>query len=233
MKIGVMLPSFERSTEPALAFAEEVESVGLHGLFCYDHLWPMGHPGLPSLSPFPLLAAISSVTSSVHLGTLVARVGLEPDEVTVASFRSLAELGDGRVIAAIGTGDVKSRQENLAFGLEVELADRRREHLEQVASDLRAAGLETWIGGGAPATNAIAHRLGCTVNLWAGGEDALARMASEVSVSWGGQLPTSPQAGARKLLALQAAGASWAVLSWQGPLAPLLETIELARIPLR
>ena len=232
MKIGVMIPSFEQSCAPAMAFAEEVEAMGLHGLFCYDHLWPMGHPGLPSLSPFPLLAAIASITSKVHLGTLVARVGLEPDAVTVASFRSLVEVSDGRVIAAIGTGDHKSHQENLAFGLEIELADLRREHLERVAARLIAAGLETWIGGGAPATNAIAHQLGCTVNVWAGREDALAQIASEASVSWGGQLPPTIEAGAQKLLALQSAGASWAVLSWQGPLAPLLETIELARIPL-
>lgn len=230
MKIGVMVPSFERSTMPAMAFAEEAEAIGLHGLFCFDHLWPMGHPGLPSLSPFPLLSAISSITSRVHLGTLVARVGLEPDAVTVASFRSLAELSNGRVIAAIGTGDRKSDQENLAFGLDIDSADVRRAHLETVATDLIHSGLETWIGGGAPATNAIAHRLGCTVNLWAGGEDALARIASEAHVSWGGQLPSTPEAGARKLVALEAAGASWAVFSWQEPLELLVGTLELAGI---
>lgn len=231
MKIGVMLPSFERSTAPALAFAAEAEEAGLHGLFCYDHLWPMGHPGLPSLSPFPLLAAVASITWKVELGTLVARVGLEPDEVTVASFRSLVELSGGRVIAAIGTGDHKSDQENFAFGLEIEAAQHRRSRLERVAQGLIDAGIETWIGGGAPATNEIAHRLGCTVNIWAGGEDALSRIAAEATVSWGGELPSSVEGSAQKLIALRAAGASWAILSWQGPLDRLLQAMELAEIP--
>ena len=52
-----MLPTFEVSIGPAVAAAEAAEAAGLDGIFAFDHLWPIGHPGLPSLSMFPVLAA--------------------------------------------------------------------------------------------------------------------------------------------------------------------------------
>jgi len=67
---------------------------GLDGVFCYDHLWPMGQPE-PPLAPFPLLAAIARPTRALG-GTLVARIGLVPDHVVVAEFDALAAIAPGR-----------------------------------------------------------------------------------------------------------------------------------------
>jgi alkanesulfonate monooxygenase SsuD/methylene tetrahydromethanopterin reductase-like flavin-dependent oxidoreductase (luciferase family) len=232
MKIGVMLPNFEISPAPAVEYAQEAEQLGIHGVFSYDHLWPMAHPGLPSLSPLPLLAAASAVTKRIRLGTLVTRIGLEPDEVVVAAFFTLHLLSNGRVIAAMGTGDHKSDDENVAFGLNLQAATVRRGHLERAATRLIELGIETWIGGGAPATNEIATRLGCPVNIWAGGGDARARLSSEPRSTWGGQLPVAFDDAVARLIEIESAGAEWAVLNWQDSLKALVEVTGAAGIDL-
>jgi hypothetical protein len=228
VKIGVMLPTFETSVEPAVAAAKAAEDAGFDGVFAYDHLWPMGHPALPSLSLFPVLAASLAATTSISVGSLVARIGLEPDDVLEASFLTLAALAPGRVIAGLGTGDEKSEQEGLAFGLARVAAKPRRASLAGVAARLSASGLDVWIGGGGEATNAIAAGLRCRLNLWAAPVERVSALASGVDVTWGGQLPRGPSLAASKLVDLARAGASWAVVSWQGDLVTLREIAEVA-----
>ena len=232
MRIGVMLPNFEESPTPAIDFAIEAEAVGLDGVFSYDHLWPMAHPGLPSLSPMPLLAAAGAHTTRLRLGTLVARIGLEPDDVVVAAFRTLELMSGSRVIAAMGTGDHKSDDENVAFGLNLVAATVRRGALEAAAARLIGLGIETWIGGGGRATNDVAVRLGCPVNFWAGGEEVTDRLRREPRATWGGQLPPGRIAAVERLRAIRDAGAEWAVLSWQEPLEVLVTLLDQAEIGL-
>lgn len=228
-----MLPTFEVTAAPAITAAKEAEAVGLDGVFAYDHLWPMGRPGRPSLSMFPLLGSIAASTRSIALGTLVARVGLEPDDVVVDAFSTLSAIAPGRVIAGIGTGDKKSEAEGLAFGAPATGADDRRRSLAYVGEKLQARGLEVWIGGGGDATNAVARALGCALNLWAASPDRVAMMATDTDLTWGGQLPRRPAAAVSKLVALAAAGVRWAVVSWQGDLVALGEIGEAAAARLR
>ncbi len=223
-----MLPTFEVAIGPAVAAAEAAEAYGFDGVFAFDHLWPMGHPGLPSLSMFPVLAAAARATSSISIGALVARVGLEPDEVLEGAFSTLSAPAPRRVIAGIGTGDQKSEQEGLAYGLAPMATDARRQSLAGVAARLRASGLDVWIGGGGRATNAIASSLGCRLNLWAASVERVASLAASADVTWGGQLPRGASLAATKLVDLALAGASWAVVSWKGDLAPLREISEIA-----
>jgi hypothetical protein len=230
VKIGVMLPTFESSVLPAIEFAAEAESLGLDGVFGYDHLWPMGHPGLPSISVFPLLGAVATTTKSISFGTLVARVGLEPDDVMVSEFETLTALAPQRAIAGLGTGDRKSALEGLAYGVPMTTPDERRASIVSVAMTLKSSGIEVWIGGGAALTNQLALDLGCTLNLWAAPVERVALLAQAGEVTWGGQLPRSSPVAASKLAQLAEAGASWAVLSWQGDLPALIEVVQLAGV---
>ena len=50
----------------------------------------MGQPDRPALSSGPLLGAVAASTSTISVGTLVARVGLLPDDVLVAVLSSLS-----------------------------------------------------------------------------------------------------------------------------------------------
>jgi len=65
---------------------------------------------------YPVLAAVASTTRHIRIGSLVARVGLVPDQLIVESFLGLHEVSGHRVVAALGVGDAKSFSENEAYG---------------------------------------------------------------------------------------------------------------------
>jgi hypothetical protein len=165
MKVGFLLPVFRWTPDDAFAAAELGEQSGIDGVFAYDHLWPMGSPERPALSPFPILAAVSVRCTSLIVGPLVARVGLTSDDHLIETFRSLERVAPGRVIAAIGTGDKLSAAENEAYGIAMQPVAERQAMVEHIASALSGA-MPVWIGAGVPATNAIAPRVGATLNYW-------------------------------------------------------------------
>lgn len=226
MKVGVTLPQFEDDADAALAAAEHAEALGLDGVFCFDHLWPMGQPGRPALSSIPLLGALAAVTSVIRLGTLVSRIGLLPDDVLVSSLASLDGISAGRLVAGLGTGDHLSRRENEAFGIPFEPADLRRRRLARVATMLTGRGIPVWVGGGLPATTAIARTVGCAVNLWDGTPAELGALAATgLEVTWAGSVPAEPDAAVAQLEAVRHAGATWAVCAWPRS----LEVVATAR----
>ncbi len=227
----MLLPSFDTSARRSLDAARVAERAGIHGVFLYDHLWQPETDDQPSLSPFPLLGAVAAVTSRVRLGTLVARVALAPDEVLIRSFASLDRLSGGRVIAGIGTGDAKSAAENAAFGLPYESAATRRDVLDRCARALVDAGVETWIGGGGPATNEIARTIGVPVNLWSASPERVAEVGESAEVTWGGVLRAGVDGG-ELLGSLDRAGASWAVFTWGRGIDGLLDATRSAGVAL-
>jgi hypothetical protein len=142
----------------------------------------------------------------------VARIGLVPDEVLLSQFAALVAIAPGRVIAAMGTGDRLSAEENLAYGLGFAPAGERRAELRRVAAELLRRGIEVWIGGGAAPTVSIADELGCAVNLWAGDAGAVAAQAASGKVTWAGLAPADDDELARLLAEIEGAGATWAVV---------------------
>lgn len=211
MKVGMVLPTFVADAGAALEVAARASAAGLDGVFAYDHLYPMGSPERPALAPFPVLAAVAARQQGLHVGPLVARVGLVGGEVLVAQLAALDELSGGRAICALGTGDRLSAEENERWGIPTGSAAERREALEAVARMLLAAGREVWVGGGARPTLDLAERLGATVNLWAATPEQVAEQARSTPVSWAGPMPGDGQLPGL-LDALAEAGASWAVL---------------------
>ncbi len=230
MKIGITLPQFGEEAGPALEAARRAEDLGLDGVFCFDHLWPIGRPDGPALSMAPLLGALAAITSSISVGSLVARVGLVPDQVLAAELTTLSLISRGRVIAGLGTGDHLSRPENQAFGLPFEAADERRSRLRAVASALGGHGIPVWVGGGLPKTVELARDLGVALNLWDGDPLRIAELtATGMEVTWGGPVGGSAPEMAARLGALAAAGATWAVCAWPASLDTLARVAVLAR----
>jgi alkanesulfonate monooxygenase SsuD/methylene tetrahydromethanopterin reductase-like flavin-dependent oxidoreductase (luciferase family) len=228
MRIGVLLPTFTADARRVFAAARAAELAGIDGIFCYDHLWQPETSARPSLAPFPLLGALAAQTERVALGTLVARIALTRDEILVDSFATLDRLSGGRVIAGLGTGDWKSAPEHTAFGLPYPSVTVRRATLARCADLLVALGVETWIGGGGDATNAVAVDRHLPLNLWSATPARVAEVATSTTVTWGGVLPRPSEAAAH-LVALRRAGAAWAVFTWGRGLAPLLAAVERAR----
>jgi len=224
MKVGITLPQFRDDADAALAAARRAEQLGIDGVFCFDHLWPMGQPGRPALSSGPLLGALAASTSTIALGTLVARIGLLPDEVLVEVLCGVQALSGGRLLAGIGTGDRLSREENEAYGIPFEPAAVRRERLGAVAASVVAAGVPVWLGGGRPEMVALARATGAAVNVWQVGVGPVADLAAQgVEVTWGGPVGDTVEEASTMLAAVAGAGASWAVCAWPDSLEVVAE----------
>ncbi len=226
MRTGLLLPIFQERAERALDAAERAERAGVDGVFCYDHLWPMGQPGRPALAPFPVLALVAARTQRVAVGTLVGRVGLVPDAVLVAELAALATVAPGRVVAGMGTGDRLSAGENEAYGVGFEPARVRRERLRRCVRAAADLGLTVWVGGGGPGTRRIAASEGVALNLWEASPADVRRESARTEVTWGGSVkgPLAPV-----VARLGEAGASWVVFAWPVDVEELAEAGASAR----
>ncbi|HEX7459652.1 MAG TPA: LLM class flavin-dependent oxidoreductase [Acidimicrobiales bacterium] len=230
MKVGVTLPQFRDEADTALSAARRAEALGIDGGFVFDHLWPMGQPGRPALSSGPLLGALAASTSTIRLGTLVARIGLLPDEVLLDVLCGLDALSAGRLVAGIGTGDRLSREENEAFGIPYERAQIRRERLESVATAVAGAGIPVWVGGGRPEMVSVARAAGAAVNVWQVGAERVAPLVAQgVEVTWGGPVGDTLAEATTALAAVAAAGATWAVCAWPDSLEVVAEAADAVR----
>jgi alkanesulfonate monooxygenase SsuD/methylene tetrahydromethanopterin reductase-like flavin-dependent oxidoreductase (luciferase family) len=222
VRIGVTLPTF-RDDAYALDAAREAEHLGLDGVFVFDHLWPMGKPGRPALSAMPVLGAVCAVTERVKVGSLVARIGLLPDELLVESLTSLDVVSGGRFVAGLGTGDRLSEEENLTYGIRYAPREERLASLRWCATRLLDAGLTVWVGGRGQ-TVSLAEEIGAVVNLWGAGPEEIASIRSRdlIEVTWGGVAgkgpgrppDPSPAQIVDHLTEIGNAGATWAVSVW-------------------
>jgi len=224
MRTGVVLPTFRDRPDEAFDAAADAMAAGVDGVFCYDHIWPLGQPERPALAPFPVLGALATLLGAAaraaegpFLGTLVARVGLVPNEVLAAQFRALDRLAPGRVIAGLGTGDRLSEEENRAYGIRYPPAAERRAQLVELARSLRDAGLAVWVAGGTAGRTEEARAAGAALNVW----DADPALVSEratgpdaVEVTWAGPAPKASPTVAETVRGLHDAGVSWAVFGW-------------------
>lgn len=225
MRIGCTLPTFRDDPLAAVELATAAEKGGLDGVFAFDHVWPMRQPGRPSVLGKLVLASAATATSRIDLGTLVARVGLVPDDTLRSEMAALGAVSGGRLIAGLGTGDEKSDDEQLAYGIHLIPAARRRRSLERLAVELRDAGMEVWVGAGSASTNAMARACGAVLNLWDAPPQAVAAAARAGPTSWGGPLPKDPAAAAEQLRRIAEAGATYAVWAWPGSVDLVVEAI--------
>lgn len=233
MRIGVTLPTFGEDAAAVIAAARTAERLGIHGVFAFDHLWPLGSPGRPSLSIYPVLGAVAATTATIRPGSLVGRIGLLPDAVVVASIVSLRQISGGRLIAGLGTGDDKSAPEHERYGIPYFGARARHESLSTVCEQLLAAGVECWIGAGTNATNDVARSLGAVLNFWGASPDRVAReVLRGTRVTWAGPLPQDGAAAVRVLAGLSMAGCEWAVWGWPRSLEAVVESASEAGIKL-
>ena len=109
MKFGVLVPHFGQwtSRENLVDNAPIIEEMGFHSLWVRDHLvWePHGMEGSDRtfLEPLLTLAALSSVTTRMMLGTAVL-IPLRWPLKLAQNLATLSYLSDGRVIAGMGLG---------------------------------------------------------------------------------------------------------------------------------
>ncbi len=233
IRTGVVLPTFRERPDDAFAAAEDAVGAGVDGVFCYDHIWPMGQPERPALAPFPVLGALATRLGPARgagegpfLGTLVARVGLAPNAVLAAQFRALDRLAPGRVIAGLGTGDRLSEEENLSYGIPFPPAAERRAQLVALGRELAGSGLVVWVAGGSAGRTEEARAAGAALNVWDAEPARVAERAQgpdAVEVTWAGPPPNGSPPIAETVRSLHDAGATWVVFGWPVDAAQLVD----------
>jgi alkanesulfonate monooxygenase SsuD/methylene tetrahydromethanopterin reductase-like flavin-dependent oxidoreductase (luciferase family) len=198
VKLGITLPSFRESPEPALAVARAAEAAGLDGVFAYDHLFRRGAGGVrrPALELFALMGAVAAVTNRVAIGSFVARATLRPPATLANAFATVARIaGPERVVAAIGAGDGESREENESFGLGFGTVAERVATLRDAVVAVRDHGYPVWVGGSHPLVREVAVEEADGWNRWGSDVDEFAAAAaamradavrSPFTPSWGG-----------------------------------------------
>jgi alkanesulfonate monooxygenase SsuD/methylene tetrahydromethanopterin reductase-like flavin-dependent oxidoreductase (luciferase family) len=215
MNLGVVLPTFRRSTDDALEVAARCAELGIDGVFAYDHLWPLGSPERPSFAPFPVLARVGRLFPTVKVGTLVARVGMMSSGQIAERFIRLNDITPGNVICGIGTGDSASRDELNAYGLPFFAPESRREMIREVVTFLEGS-ISLFLGGTSAPIRALAAELGAEVNCWNMTVGETAAVAATSRVNWAGPVPfvegdDSAKAMHQHLDAMANAGASWVI----------------------
>jgi len=218
LKVGLTLPQFAEDAEACIEVAQRAEEAELDGVFVFDHLWAIGRPDGPVLHGPSLLAALATETHRVHVGTLVARVGVVPDDVLVDSFVTLAAMAGDRLLAGLGVGDRLSADENRAFGVPFPAVADRLTSLGACCRRLRRLGIETWVGGLSAGTRAVGRAESPALNLWDVTPDAVSAELARpdaVAVTWGGRVDLSGGTSVVDplLRSLADAGASWAVVA--------------------
>lgn len=202
-RVGLTLPSFRDSPEPAIEVARASEAAGVDAVFAFDHLFRTGASGKrPAIEAFTLLGAVAVETERIAMGTLVARASLRPAATLAHLFDTVQRVSHGRLIAAIGTGDEESRIENESFGLDFGTLEERLAMLGNSVAAAMGRGYPVWVAGTSAA-----------VRTMAAGADGWNR--------WGGT-PERFAAGAEHVRSLAAGSSSTAssssscVLSWAG-----------------
>ncbi len=239
IRAGVVLPTFRDSPDEAFAAAESAVAAGIDGLFCYDHLWPMGQPERPALAPFPLLGALAARFAprpdgaGPYVGTLVARIGLVPNAVLAAEFGALARLAPGRVIAGLGTGDRLSAEENRAYGIPFPPAAVRRAEVVALGRELASQGIIVWVAGGQAGRADEARAAGAALTVW-DTDPALVTERSTgrhaLEVTWAGPPPKSAPTMADTVALMGGAGASWVIFGWPVDVEALAEAARAASL---
>jgi len=192
-KIGLTLPSFVEDPEIPLHVARAAEDAGLDAVFVFDHLWRgnVSHRR-PAIECLTLLGAVAAETATIAVGTLVARASLRPPATLANGLATAQRISNGRVLAAIGSGDTQSRAENEAFGLEFGTMARRIEMLHDEVRACAGHGYPVWVGGRAAQVREIVA-IADGWNAWGSEPDVFEQevslvreVAPDATITWAG-----------------------------------------------
>jgi alkanesulfonate monooxygenase SsuD/methylene tetrahydromethanopterin reductase-like flavin-dependent oxidoreductase (luciferase family) len=230
VRIGITLPSFRHDPGPVVAVAREAEEAGLDGVFLFDHMFRLDAAGRPRPAHElgAMLGAVVAATSTITVGSLVARATLRPAAVLAAMFASARRIGGDRLVAGLGVGDRESLPEHDQFGPPFASLDARLAQLRAAAEAIQAVGVPVWIGGRHARVQSLAFELADGWNRWGGSAADLAetlatdlgalepRRRERFATSWGGVVDlrtTTPE----ELRSLLATGMHWVIVGPRHP----------------
>lgn len=217
MKTGIILPQFDAGPAELLGAARLAEESGLDSVWVFDNLWGVPGRDRPVLEAWTSLAAVAAATTRITVGSLVLRTTVRNRRVLLSMAESLEMVAPGRTVIGLGIGDTRTREEQIAYGMEFPPGPERGAELERHL-DLFAAELPqvpVWVGGGSSYVMKLIPKAR-GYNYWGtvdGFEAHLDRARAQaagrpVEMSWGG--PKIDRQGLERLLEL---GADHAVVA--------------------
>ena len=221
MRIGVVVPTFHSDAGRVIRLARAAEDAGLDGVFLYDHLWHIGKRDKPALHGPTLMGAVAATTSTMNVGSLVARIGLQRNEVLAHMMATTERMAPERVIACLGIGDALSRAENEAYGIEFAPRPARLAQMVECCRAIKAEGIPVWVAGTSDAVWEIAAGEADAVNVWdvePSTVERAAQVAQPADATWAGLIRMSEgrEAISARLRSIADAGATWAVAAIVG-----------------
>jgi alkanesulfonate monooxygenase SsuD/methylene tetrahydromethanopterin reductase-like flavin-dependent oxidoreductase (luciferase family) len=219
-KFGVTLPQFSTDPNDVLDGVGRAEAAGLDSVWLFDHLWPLGGvKHRPIFESWTTLSYIAASTKRVLLGTLVTRSSLRHPAVLARMAATTALVAEGRLIAAIGSGDEKSRAENLAFGMPYFEPDERAEQLGAVVEIVRRTlnGVDVAYRGRFAQVDFVPGAPGMSCPVWVGGRsDETLEVAGRLADGWNAWASSPTEFARDAATVIEAAGARPIELSWGG-----------------
>lgn len=161
LRFGVGIRSIKSRTE-LQETARRFEDLGFDVLHVPDHL------GAPA--PFPVLAAVAQVTTTMRLGTFVLNAGFYKPALLARDAVDLDLLSDGRLDLGLGAGYVQAEFE--AAELPFPSAGKRVDHLEHVTRyfSVKHAAIPILIAGNGDRVLTIAARYAAIIGLTGAGK---------------------------------------------------------------
>jgi alkanesulfonate monooxygenase SsuD/methylene tetrahydromethanopterin reductase-like flavin-dependent oxidoreductase (luciferase family) len=198
--VSVTLPQFHPEGTPLIDAARRAEALGFTGVFLFDHLFPLDGPKRPVVELFSAWGAVAAATSTIRIGSLVARATMRPPHATASGVGSVQALSGGRAVVGLGAGDRESKDEMDAFGLPFPALDERLVSLRSTVAAVKRLGEDglapppVWVGGRHEKIRQVAAEIADGWNSWGGDPARFAEEAAEVrsaagrpiTTSWGG-----------------------------------------------
>ncbi|MEV6343733.1 LLM class F420-dependent oxidoreductase [Actinoplanes sp. NPDC051851] len=149
IRLGYQIPNFtypdtpvDRLFETVVAQAREAESSGFDTVLVMDHFYQLpgiGTPDNPMLEAYTTLGALSGVTSTIQLSTLVTGNTYRNPAMLAKTVTTLDVASKGRAILGIGAGwfELEHQQLGYEFGTFTDRFERLDEALQIIAPMLR------------------------------------------------------------------------------------------------
>lgn len=144
---GIYVPHMAFSYDDVLSRARNIERLGFHSMWLYDHFYGPFLPDLDSLEAWTLACYLLAQTETLRLGHLVVCANFRHPALLAKMVSSLDVLSGGRYELGLGSGSVEleHRQVGLPWGSFAERSERLGEALE-IVTDMFTGEKTTFVG---------------------------------------------------------------------------------------
>ncbi len=214
VKFGLLAPGHIVSFDELHSYIKRAESIGIDGIFFFDHLWPHGHPEKPALDSLIASATVLNNSSTLFSGPIVLRVTARGVESSFSKLATLYKLYNARFLCSIGAGDKKSLPEDSFISATELTFENRIKALTELTERLKPNIPDLWLGGSGPLIQKLAHELDIGLNVWDKDIDFIKSISNAIKISWSGPFDSLTHSPITFLKSLVDLNVHWIIIGW-------------------